>query len=294
MTLLFAFLFAHSLLGDLSAGATRPSEPVEGPYAPSNVEANAAVAAEAQPVAVDAPASSEEDPVAEPVAETSAEAEAVGEEPVVADEAAAENPAVEEPKQDEPVAEETEQAEPPAEVQKPAEEPPQEDKAAEDVPKAKAKSSHDRPEFEMPRSVKITSERTDYDRREGVIMFDKNVFVDDAEYKMHSDQLYVFLDGTNELKRIVAIGNVSITNETRVGSCAKAAYTKSVGKVVMYGDSSGARAKLADYGKRKSEVEGRKITFWIDSEQVEVEGSTVTLDAGGYGGKEGAKKLLGK
>lgn len=147
---------------------------------------------------------------------------------------------------------------------------------------------------QMPRSVKITSERTDYDRREGVIMFDKNVFVDDDEYKMHSDQLYVFLDGTNELKRIVAIGNVSITNETRVGSCAKAAYTKGIGKVVMYGDANGAKARLADNGKRKSEVEGRKITFWIDSEQVEVEGSTVTLDAGGIGGKEGAKKLLGK
>lgn len=147
---------------------------------------------------------------------------------------------------------------------------------------------------EEARSVRITSERTDYDRREGVIMFDKNVFVDDAEYQMHADQLYVFLDGTNELKRIVAMGNVTITNDTRVGSCAKAAYTKKVGKIVMFGDGDSVMARLADTGKRKSEVEGRKITFWIDSEQVEVEGSTVTLDAGGIGGKEGAKKLLGK
>ena len=146
----------------------------------------------------------------------------------------------------------------------------------------------------VPNSVTITSDRTDYDRREGVIMFDSNVFVDNADYQMYADQLYVFLDGTNELKRIVAIGNVSITNETRVGSCAKAAYTKSVGKIVMYGDGKDVMATLADTGKRKSEVEGRKITFWIDSEQVEVEGSTVTLDAGGIGGKDGAKKLLGK
>ena len=145
-----------------------------------------------------------------------------------------------------------------------------------------------------PRSVKITSERTDYDRREGVIMFDKNVFVEDAEYQMHSDQLYVFLDGTNELKRIVAIGNVAITNDLRVGTCAKATYTKATSKIVMYGDGAETVAKLTDNGKRKSEVEGRKITFWIDSEQVEVEGSTVTLDTGGFGGKEGAKKLLGK
>ena len=159
----------------------------------------------------------------------------------------------------------------------------------EGAPKKKRKA-----ESEAPRSVRITSDRTDYDRKEGVIMFDGNVHVDDEEYQMCSRQLYVFLDGTNDLKRIVAIGNVAITNDTRHGSCAKAAYTKSVGKIVMYGDGQDVMAKLVDDGKRRSEVVGRKITFWIDSEQVEVEGSTVTLDAGGMGGKEGAKKLLGK
>ena len=62
----------------------------------------------------------------------------------------------------------------------------------------------------------------------------------------------------------------------------------------MYGDGNGVMARLVDNGKNKSSVEGRKITFWIDSEQVEVEGSTVTIDAGKIGGKQGAKKLLGK
>lgn len=167
------------------------------------------------------------------------------------------------------------------------------------------------------RSVKITSDRTDFDRKEGVIMFDRNVFVDDAEYQMHADQLYVFLDTNNldrvnrtmekaekedkdrtssdVLRRIVAIGNVSITNDTRVGSCAKAVYTKATSKIVMYGDEAKKQvASLMDNGKRKSQVEGKRITFWIDTEQVEVEGSTVTLDAGGFGGKDGTKKLLGK
>ena len=164
----------------------------------------------------------------------------------------------------------------------------------------------------VPRCVKITSDRTDFDRREGVIMFDRNVFVDDAEYQMHARQLYVFLDTNNlervgraaetgarqssdVLRRIVAVGDVSITNDTRVGSCAKAVYTKATSKIVMYGDpEKNLLAVLEDNGKRRSRVEGRRITFWIDTEQVEVEGSTVTLDAGGFGGSEGAKKLLGK
>lgn len=178
----------------------------------------------------------------------------------------------------------------PAEAPKSVEEskPVEETKVGDSAEKAEAKA------VPAPRSVKITSDRTDYDRKEGVIMFDRNVFVDDVEYQLHSDQLYVFLDGTNDLKRIVAIGNVAITNDARVGSCAKAAYTKATSKIVMYGDGSTTMARLMDNGKNKSTVEGRKITFWIDSEQVEVEGSTVTLDAGKLGGKDGAKKLLGK
>ena len=166
--------------------------------------------------------------------------------------------------------------------------------AAEAKSEAKAEETSEAKDAPAPRSVKITSERTDYDRKEGVIMFDRNVCVDDVEYKMHANQLYVFLDGTNDLKRIVASGNVAITNETRVGTCAKAAYTKSTSKIVMYGDGASVMARLEDNGKNRSSVEGRKITFWIDSEQVEVEGSTVTLDAGKLGGKDGAKKLLGK
>ena len=191
-----------------------------------------------------------------------------------------------------------------AEIEPPAAEPLVEAPVAEAVEAVPAESSPDAAVSSdvadssgaavSPRSVKITSERTDYDRKQGVIMFDKDVFVDDVEYQMHADQLYVFLDGTNDLKRIVAIGNVAITNDLRVGTCAKATYTKATSKIVMYGDGAETVAKLTDNGKRKSEVEGRRITFWIDTEQVEVEGSTVTLDAGGIGGKEGAKKLLGK
>ena len=222
------------------------------------------------PAAVEAPAETATPAAAEPAAAEPVEAEPA---PATEETLAEVEPAAAEP----PVAAELPVAAEPV--------------AAESAPEAEKPA---KPGAEMPRSVRITSERTDYDRREGVIMFDRNVFVEDAEYQMHSDQLYVFLDGTNELKRIVAIGNVSITNETRVGSCAKAAYTRSVGKVVMYGDGKGVMARLADNGKRKSEVEGRKITFWIDSEQVEVEGSKVTLDTGDLGGKEGAKKLLGK
>lgn len=145
-----------------------------------------------------------------------------------------------------------------------------------------------------PRNVKVTSDRSTYLRKEGVLVFDGNVFVDDVEFKMHADEVTLFLGGTNELKRIVAIGNVAVTNELRSGTCAKATYNKALSRVILYGDEAkGITARLNDNGKRKSQVEGRKITFWIDTEQVEVDGSVITVDVGNGDMKDSAKRFLG-
>ena len=127
------------------------------------------------------------------------------------------------------------------------------------------------------RDAEISAVRMDYDRKDGVVLFDGAVRVADSEYSLGADMLYAFLDGTNSLKRIVADGSVVVTNGTRSGSCPRAAYVKSLGRVTMYGEP-GKPAKLADDGRRHSDVEGRKISFWLDSEQVEVEGSTLTVD----------------
>lgn len=147
----------------------------------------------------------------------------------------------------------------------------------------------------MPRTVKVTSDRSSYLRKEGVLAFEGNVAVDDAEFKMNADIVNLFLDGTNDLKRVVAVGNVAVTNGLRSGTCAKATYNRALSRIVMYGDEkAGIVARLNDNGKNKSQVEGRKITFWVDTEQVEVDGSVITVDVAGGDAKEGAKKLFGK
>ncbi len=139
------------------------------------------------------------------------------------------------------------------------------------------------------RDAEITAVRTDYDRSDGVVLFEGAVSVTDSEYTLGADRLYAFLDGTNSLKRVVADGSVTVTNGTRSGSCPRAAYVKALGRVTMYGDG-GAPARLADNGSRRSEVEGRKISFWLDSEQVEVEGSTLTVDGNVSGGMDSLMK----
>lgn len=145
------------------------------------------------------------------------------------------------------------------------------------------------------RMVRVTSERSSYLRKDGVIQFAGQVYVDDVEFKMHADEVTLFLAGTNELRRVVALGNVAVTNEMRWGTAAKASYDKANSRVVLYGDEqAGILARLVDEGKRRSEVTGRKIVFWVDTEQVEVEQSTVTVDAGGVKDSGGLKSLINK
>lgn len=143
----------------------------------------------------------------------------------------------------------------------------------------------------VERPAVITAERTDYDRKEGVILFDRNVYVDDAQYQMHADRLFVFLDGTNDLKRLVAIGHVAITNVDKSAACAKAVFTKKTSKIVMYGDE-GAKAFLQERSKKGDNVvQGDRITFWLNSEQVEIEGPAVSMPGGMLKGGSG-KDLL--
>ena len=119
-------------------------------------------------------------------------------------------------------------------------------------------------------SAKITSASTYYDRKEGFAYFSGNVFVDDGKYQLHADRAYVFMDGTNELNRIVAIGGVAMTNELRRAYGAKASYYRDPGMVLLYaGDGVPAEVR-EEHPDGPRVVRGKKIKFWTGSEQVEV------------------------
>ena len=131
----------------------------------------------------------------------------------------------------------------------------------------------------------ITSRTSDFDRQEGVVMFEGDVVVRYSDaYVMCADRLYIFLAGSNELSRVVAAGNVSVTNLARSGTCAMATYRRRKNEIEMFGDAH-CRARLVEGGKTSNTLEGRRIKFWLDSEQVEVDDSGITVQ------KEGAKKL---
>ena len=134
-------------------------------------------------------------------------------------------------------------------------------------------------------SVRIRSVSSDFDRKAGVILFDGHVVVEYANaYTLCADRVFAFLAESNRLNRVVADGNVTITNGTRVGMCALATYRKRKGEIEMFSEAGGAKARLVEMGERASDVQGDRIRFWLDSEQVEVRNAKISTE---HDGKEG-------
>ena len=185
------------------------------------------------------------------------------------------------------------------------------------------------------RPAKITSDTTVYNRKEGIASFEGHVHVDDEQYQMHADRVFLFFDidkdsnstnavrrskgtndvhrvakGTNDVhkaakgtgdmrraagdvRRIVAIGHVAMTNDAHRAYGAKATYSKKNGLVVLY-SGDGITAEVRDESKAQPQiVRGKRIRFWIDSEQVEVDEADLT-GAAPSGGASSLKKALGK
>ena len=125
-------------------------------------------------------------------------------------------------------------------------------------------------------SLVITSVRCDLDRDERVVLFDGDVRVLYAKaYTLDADRVFVFLSEANDLARIEATGHVSITNEQRSGSCARAVFRREVGEIEMFGEPGGEAAHLQEADGNA--VDGSRIKFWLDAEQVEVVDSVLTV-----------------
>ena len=140
----------------------------------------------------------------------------------------------------------------------------------------------------------LRGRRADYDRDAGVVMLEGEVrlkHVDRGEvYNLGCDRAFVFLEGTNSLKRVVALGSVTLAGGTRNGSCDKAVYLKNGGRITMYGRENPCEpARLKDAGGKAGELQGSKITFWTESEQVEVLDSKLSVEAGALNGGKGMK-----
>ena len=234
------------------------------------------------------------------------------------------------------------QAEPPQAEPLQVTEEPDAPQVTADTPVTNAEVQVEKPQPKKPkekkltgRPAKITSDTTVYNRKEGIASFEGHVHVDDEQYQMHADRVFLFFDidkdsnstnavrrskgtndvhrvakGTNDVhkaakgtgdmrraagdvRRIVAIGHVAMTNDAHRAYGAKATYSKKNGLVVLY-SGDGITAEVRDESKAQPQiVRGKRIRFWIDSEQVEVDEADLT-GAAPSGGAASLKKALGK
>lgn len=141
-------------------------------------------------------------------------------------------------------------------------------------------------------TAKISSASVYYDRNEGFAYFSGKVHVEDAKYQLHADRAYVFMNGTNELKRIVALGNVAMTNETKRAYGAKASYYRDRGMVVLSADDKVPAEVRDETPEGVRTVRGKKIKFWTDSQQVEVVQAEIETPTEGTMG--GVKNMFGR
>ncbi len=128
-------------------------------------------------------------------------------------------------------------------------------------------------------SARIRSVSSVFDRAAGVVLFEGNVVIEyEDDYRLCADRVFVFLTASNRVSRVVADGNIVISNETRVGTCALATYRKAKNEIEMFGKIGGAKARLSEGGERTSAIEGDRIRFWLDTEQVEVTNSRISTE----------------
>lgn len=128
-------------------------------------------------------------------------------------------------------------------------------------------------------SARIRSESSAFDRNAGVILFEGSVVIEyEGDYTLCADRVYAFLTASNRLSRVVADGNIVISNETRVGTCALATYRKARNEIEMFGKVDGAKARLSEGGEQGSVLEGDRIRFWLDTEQVKVTNSRISTE----------------
>ena len=110
----------------------------------------------------------------------------------------------------------------------------------------------------------IVSDRIEYDYKELIIAFDDHVKVTDPRFTMTCDRMLVFLEGTNQIKRVIAIGNVDGMQPDRHATCDRAVYERATGEIVMTGNPVLTRGT--------DRVTGARITVFQNDQRVIIEG----------------------
>lgn len=132
-------------------------------------------------------------------------------------------------------------------------------------------------------SMKVTADRLEFDYREFRATFEGNVVVSDPGFTLRADRILVFLENTNDVKRLDAAGRVRFQKDAVTVTCGKASYTRDNGLMVLQDKP------VVTHGEGR--IEARKMSIWIDQKRFVVE-EDVKLQSGATGGRFGAPATI--
>lgn len=116
--------------------------------------------------------------------------------------------------------------------------------------------------------VSSSQQRIDY--ANGILFYKGKVKATWEDLLLLSDEMEVYLTKDNDLKEIIAKGNVSITqgNKKRQATGQMATYTGEDNKLIIQGNAH-------YHDERGNDLLAEKITIWIGIEKLEAEGTPV-------------------
>lgn len=124
----------------------------------------------------------------------------------------------------------------------------------------------------------ITSDRLEFDYKDFIARFEDNVVVTDPEFTLQANVMVVYFENTNEIKRVVAAGDVFLKNGDMTAVCGKATYTRATGQVLIEDDTPVVT-------KGENRITGEKMSIWLKEQRVVVQ-SGVRLEAQPEAGKK--------
>ncbi|MBI5047781.1 MAG: lipopolysaccharide transport periplasmic protein LptA [Deltaproteobacteria bacterium] len=112
--------------------------------------------------------------------------------------------------------------------------------------------------------ITITSNNMEARKKENVVIFKGDVIAQQKDYTLYSRELYIYYAEGQEIKEMVAIGDVKMVQLNKVATGEKAVYNRETRVVVLTGNPQ--------VEQDCDVVKGDKITIFLDEDKSLVEG----------------------
>ncbi|MBI3753798.1 MAG: lipopolysaccharide transport periplasmic protein LptA [Deltaproteobacteria bacterium] len=113
--------------------------------------------------------------------------------------------------------------------------------------------------------ITITSNSMEARKKENLVIFKGDVKAEQKDYTLYSKELYVYYADGQQIKEMIATGDVKIVQANKMATGEKAVYTREDRTVVLTGNPQ--------VEQDCDSVKGDKITIFLDEDKSLVEGS---------------------